>query len=98
MDFNKLEARYREVEQELVFARRKREEEAKVAAKLLSEISDEMAQKLSAYIPAILTIRGYSEEDLIKNNNREIETLQETYGEASRLLEQWLTQLEESLK
>lgn len=98
MDFNKLESRYRAIEQELLFAQRKREEEAKNAARLLGAINDDMAVQLREYIPAIDAIRSYTEDDIIRNNNHEIETLQETYSLAASLLDQWLTQLEEAIK
>ena len=96
-DISSLYKRFTAIEQEVAYIDRKRREEAEKAVAALALITDEDVERVSEYVPDLVSLKKCTVEDLIENRNGELLKLQLVYGQLTDLLDSWLKTYEDNL-
>lgn len=76
---------------------RTREEETKKIINSLHKITDDHVSLLSSIAPNIGVIRTFTEQDILENNNREIETIREVFNQIATYLDSRLSHYEKEI-
>ena len=96
-DIKELSQRLKYIETEIEISQRRRKEEAEKAVKALSKISAEDIEMLDCIVPMLKFVVKYSEDDILKNANGEINNIQRVTDELRNYLEDRLTYYENLL-
>ena len=89
--------RLQRIETELEITQRKRKEEAEKAARVLSSIDPKDVDMLSSIVPALKVVVKYSEGDILKNANGEIDFIRQVTKQLREYLEERLSYYEGKL-
>lgn len=97
VDVANLYKRYGELEHEVSYQQRKRQEEAEKAVSDLSKITETDITLLKEYVPELAIVVKYTVTDLLQNAHGEVATLQRVYNDLTHLLDGWLKHFEDAL-
>lgn len=86
-----------DLEQEIVYAQRKRKEEAEKTIKALKSISQEDAEIIGKFVPELKDVIAYTMEEVLENKHGEIQKIQYVYSAVRNLVETWLKNYEAAL-
>lgn len=89
--------RYNRLRTEIEYQQRRALESATAAVDALTKISQSDIDALSKDFPALAIVRGYTVDQLMRNEHSEQETLLGLWKDMTTLLDQYLTEFEEHI-